>query len=206
VLQQTGSGKRPLQMHDVYWPVWSWKGKVGVLQFDDADINEGYLAADHVATSRYQQFALLDDFEAGEGYGGFWETGFGVGPSDLEPLARARGLAMLVGRRAALSRGADEEAAGRVEMRSRPFTIERDGLSFVAFDFGGEKTRIELRVGGEIKRSWWGGKTDRLQGVVWGVKALRGQEAVLTIVDEAPGDADWVGIDDIATFDRAGAE
>ena len=91
-------------------------------------------------------------------------------------------------------------------MRSRPFTIERDALSFLTFDFGGAGTRIELRVGDEVKRSWSGGQTGRLQGVVWGVKALQGQQAVLAIVDEAPGDAEWIGIDDVATFDRAGAE
>ncbi len=97
-------------------------------------------------------------------------------------------------------------ASEAVEMRSRPFTIERDALSFLAFDFGGPGTRIELRVGGEVKRSWSGGQTERLQGVVWGVKALRGQQAVLAMVDETPGDAEWVGIDDVAVFDRAGAE
>jgi hypothetical protein len=184
--------------------VWSWKGKVGVLQFDDADIEDGFLAADHVQTSRYEPLSVVDDFEAVGGYGAFWETGLGAAPSELEPLALERGLAMLVGRRAALSRA--DRTAGPIEMRSRPFVIERDGLSFMTFDFGGEKTLIELRVGGEVKRSWWGGKTERLQGVVWGVKALRGQEAVLAIVDEEPGDAEWIGIDDIATFDRAGAE
>jgi hypothetical protein len=220
VLEQAGDGKRPLQMHEVYWPVWSWKGKAGVLQFDDADIEDGFLAADHVRTSRYEQLSVVDDFEAvapgelgvagGEGggsgeaggYSAFWEQGFADGPADLEPLALERGLAMLVGRRAALSRG--DGAAGPVEMRSNPFTIERDGLSFLMFDFGGEKTRIELRVGGEVKRSWWGAKTQRLQGVVWGVKALRGQEAVLAIVDEEPGDGDWTGIDDVAAFDYEG--
>jgi hypothetical protein len=204
VLEQRGEGKRPLQMRDVYWPVWSWKGKAGVLQFDDADTNDGFLAADHVQTSRYERFSLADDFETDGGYGTFWESGFGAGPSDLEPLARERGLAMLLGRRAALSRG--DGVTGPVEMRSRPFVVERDGLSFQAFDFGGEKTRIELRVGGEVKRSWWGGKTERLQGVVWGVKALRGEEAVLAIVDEEPGDIDWIGLDDVATFDRGGSE
>jgi hypothetical protein len=203
VLEQRGDGKRVLQMHDVYWPVWSWKGKVGVLQFDDADINDGFLAADHVQTGRYEQFAMVDDFEAGGGYGTFWESGFGAMPSQLEPLALERGLEMLVGRRAALSRGGGDEP---IEMRSRPFTIERDALSFLTFDFGGPATRIELRVGGEVKRSWSGGRTGRLQGVVWGVKALQGQPAVLAIVDEEPGDAEWIGIDDVATFDRAGAE
>jgi hypothetical protein len=91
-------------------------------------------------------------------------------------------------------------------MRSRPFVVEHDGLSFQAFDFGGEQTRIELRVGGEVKRSWWGGRTERLQGVVWGVRALLGQEAVLAIVDEEPGDTDWIGIDDVAIFDRSGSD
>jgi hypothetical protein len=205
VLEQGGDGKRPLQMHDVYWPVWSWKGKVGVLQFDDADTEDGFLAADHVQTSRYEQFTVVDDFEAaGGGYGAFWEIGFGAAASDLEPLAVTRGVAMLVGRHAALSHGSGGEEA--VEMRSRPFTIERDALSFLMFDFGGPGTRIELRVGDEVKRSWWGGKTERLQGVVWGVKALIGQPAVLAIVDEVPGDGEWIGIDDIATFDRASAD
>ncbi len=204
VFEQGGDRQRQLNMYEVYWPVWSWKGKVGVLQFDDADIEDGFLAADHVRTSRYEQFTALDDFESDGAYGAFWETGFGAAPSDLEPLARERGLAMLVGRRAALSRGV--EAGEPVEMRSRPFTIERDGLSFVAFDFGGANTRIDLRADGEVKRSWSGGKTERLQGVVWGVKALIGQQAVLAIVDGAPGDAEWIGIDDVATFDRAGAE
>jgi hypothetical protein len=203
VLEQLGDGKRPLQMHDVYWPVWSWKGKVGVLQFDDADINDGFLAADHVQTSRYDQFSVIDDFEAGGGNGAFWESGFGAGASDLEPLALERGLAMLVGRRAALSRGQGAEAP--VEMRSRPFTLERDALSFLLFDFGGEKTRVELRVGGEVKRTWWGAQTGRLQGVVWGVRALKGQQAVLAVVDEAPGDGEWTGVDDVAVFDRADA-
>ena len=59
-------------------------------------------------------------------------------------------------------------------------------------------------MGGEVKRSWWGTKSEPLQRVVWGVKALRGEQAVLAMVDEEPGDADWIGIDDVATFDRPG--
>jgi hypothetical protein len=227
VLEQTGDGKRPLQLHDVYWPVWSWKGKVGVLQFDDADIDDGFLAADAVRSTRYERFELIDDFETAgaanvegtgvaskaavgstgsppagaQDYGPFWETGFGAGASPLEPLTLEHGLPMLVGRRAALSRGTGE--GGPVEMRSRPFAIERDALSFVMFDFGGAATRVELRVGGEVRRVWHGGQAMRLQGVVWGMRNLVGREAVLAVVDEAPGDAEWIGIDDVAMFDRA---
>jgi hypothetical protein len=253
VLQQEGDGKRPLQLHDVFWPVWSWKGKVAVLQLDDADIEDGFLGADHVRSARYERFEIVDDFEAipgegegapaegdgapaspraagremtgessgagtrgagtrdattgdgaaaGEGYGAFWEAGFGAGPSRLEPIALERGLPMLVGRRAALSRGV-VSAAGPVEMRSRPFRIERNGLSFLMFDFGGPSTRVELRAGGEVRRVWHGQQTRRLQGVVWGVRGLVGQEAVLAVVDEAPGDDEWIGIDDVAVFDRS---
>ena len=89
-------------------------------------------------------------------------------------------------------------------MVSRPFVIDHDRLSLLAFDFGGAGTRVELRVGGEAKRSWSGTKTDRLEAVVWGLRALRGQEAVLAVIDEAPGDAEWIGIDDVAMFDHAG--
>ena len=268
VLQQEGDGRRVLNLHDVYWPVWSWKGKVGVLQLDDADIEDGWLGADHVRSIRYRHFETIDDFEAGVGeaageraagmgftvtqtiaadaagyvpaedaaaklgaavapssnedstvsapdhgaaigggpagaggYGAFWETGFGAGPSPLEPLALEHGLPMLVGRHAALSRGV-AGADGPVEMRSRPFRIEREGLSFVMFDFGGAGVRVELRVGGEVRRSWSGQGTRRLQGIVWGVRGLMGQEAVLAVVDEVPGDAEWIGIDDVAKFDR----
>jgi hypothetical protein len=114
---------------------------------------------------------------------------------------------MLVGRRGALSRdaaasGAAASADAAVEMRSRPFVLDHDALSFLMFDFGGPGTRIELRVGAEVKRSWGGQQTQRLQGIVWGVRGLRGEEAVLAIVDEAPGDAEWTGIDDVAVFDR----
>ena len=171
VLEQAGDGKRPLQMHDVYWPVWSWKGKVGVLQFDDADIEDGFLAADHVQTRRYERFALVDDFESGVGYG----TRSGSPASaptrpDLEPLAIERGLAMLVGRRAAFSQGAG--AHGR--SRCAAARSHRPGRPLVpAFDFGGPGTRIELRAGGEVKRSWSGAQTGRLQGVVWGFQGLR---------------------------------
>jgi hypothetical protein len=215
VLQQEGDGKRPLQLAEVYWPVWSWKGKVGVLQFDDADIDDDFLGADHVSSGRYQRFQLLDDFEApavvggGEGpvagsaYGSTWEVGFGAGPADLEPLALTQGLPMLVGRRAALSHSGAGARAGAIEMRSRPFTIDRNALSFVAFDFGGPGTRVELRVGGVVRRSWYGQRANRLQGVVWGVHGLVGEEAVLVVVDDAPGDAEWIGIDDVAVFDRA---
>jgi hypothetical protein len=224
VLQQTGGGKRPIELHDVYWPVWSWKGKVGVLQFDDADIEDGFLAADEVATTRYESFEMIDDFEstpgvaaagadgvagddtgegAVDGWGAFWETGFGAGPADLEPVALEHGLAMMVGRRAALSRGvADAAATGPVEMRSRPFVVDRNALSFMIFDFGGPGTRVELRVGGEVRRTWSGQQANRLQGVVWGVRGLIGEEAVLAVVDEIPGDGEWIGIDDVAIFDR----
>ncbi|HVR29394.1 MAG TPA: hypothetical protein VMS86_07640, partial [Thermoanaerobaculia bacterium] len=211
---QEGDGRRVLHLHDVYWPVWSWKGKVGVLQLDDADIEDGWLGADHVRSARYERFELIDDFEGFsaedaanegglEGYGPFWEAGFGAGPSRLEPLALKHGLPMLVGRRAALSRGLDDDG-GSVEMRSLPFRIEREGLSFVMFDFGGPGTRVELRVDGEARRSWSGQDTRRLQGIVWGVRGLIGREAVLAVVDEVPGDAEWIGIDDVAVFDWRG--
>jgi hypothetical protein len=87
-------------------------------------------------------------------------------------------------------------------MRSHPFVIDHDDMSFLVFDFGGAGTRVELRVDGKVRRSWSGGKSERLQGIVWGVRALRGQEAVLAIVDESPGDGEWIGLDDLAVFDR----
>ncbi len=196
VLVEKGHGGE-LQFENVNWPVWTWRGKVAVLQFRDDDLEGGFLAADHVRSLRYEGREVLDDFESGE-YGELWEETFGDRPAPLAPLARERGLAFLVGRRAATS----QSRAGAQELRSRPFRIERDHMSFLAFDFGGTATRVELRVDGKVMREFKGGRSRRLQGVVWGVGGLRGREAVLAVIDNAkPADA-WIGIDDIAVFDR----
>jgi hypothetical protein len=196
VLSEGGRGA-PLQLHDVRWPIGTWTGKVGVLQFHDADTEDGSLAAAAVRSIRHPHRLVLDDFESGT-YGSFWEQPMGDAPASLDPLAMERGLAMLVGRRGALSRRI--QGGGLV---SRPFTLDHDSLSFLVFDFGGPATRVELSVGGKVRRQFVGTGSQRLQGVVWRVRALRGRRAVLRLVDEAPGEDRWIGIDDIAVFDEA---
>lgn len=197
VLVQGGAGARPLRLRNIKWPVWSWRGKAAVLQFRDADIENGFLVADHVRSLRYQDMTVLDDFEA-DGYGELWETGFGEAPRSLAGLAEQHGLGFLVGRRAALSLGQPDRAS----MRSRPFVIDRDHLSLLIFDFGGARTGVELRVGDRVEWSFSGTRSGRLQPVVWNVEKLIGREAVLQVVDGLPGDEAWIGIDDIALFDR----
>ena len=195
VLSVDGGGGTPLELRDVSWPVASWTGKIGVLQFYDADTEDGFLLADRVRSVRHLRRVVLDDFEEAS-FGGWWESAVGVAPARLAPLARKRGLAMMVGRRAASS-----GLEGRAELRSRPFRIDRDHLSFLVFDFGGDSTRVELRVDGDVRRRFVGARSERLDGVVWSVDELLGREAVLAMIDEAPAAREWIGIDDVAVFD-----
>ena len=137
VLEQAGDGKRPLQMHDVYSPVWSWKGKVGVLQFDDADIDDGFLAADHVQTTPLP--AVLPWWTTsragGDGYGRVLGDRLRRRAARSR-AARARARPCNDGRASRGDepwRGADEP----VGMRARPFTMERKApLVPDVFDFG----------------------------------------------------------------------
>ena len=192
-----GGGGAALELRDVRWPVSSWTGKIGVLQFHDADLEGGYLVADRVRSMRHERRVVLDDFEA-ETYGSRWQRE-GEATAPLARLAIEHGLGMLVGHRAALSRWGEP-----AELRSRPFRVEHDNLSFLVFDFGGAATRVELRVGGEVRREFTGAASRRLQPVVWRVRGLRGEQAELAVVDGAPGDDEWIGIDALTAFDEPG--
>ena len=87
---------------------------------------------------------------------------------------------------------------------SRVFLVDGDNLAFIAFDFGGEATRVDLSVGDEVVRRFSGRDSRSLVSVRWNVAPLRGREAVLSVVDQDQRAEKWIGIDEIALFDEGG--
>jgi hypothetical protein len=178
----------------VRWPLAAWTGRIGVLQFEDADATGGFLIVDDVRSKRYRHQRKLDDSEIERG---FWSDG-SPAPTPLDEVARSAGLSLLVGRRAMTTR----QLEGAAEIASRPFRVQRAHLSFLVFDFGGADTRIELRAGGETRRVYVGTGSERLQAVTWSIRELRRQDVTLVIRDGDLAREQWIGIDEVASFDR----
>jgi hypothetical protein len=180
----------------VRWPVSSWRGQVAILRFADHSTAGGFLIADRIRSIRGHDLVLFDDFEDGE-YGDRWPTRFGDRPSPYTTVAREYGPQFIQGNYSAVSlfRG------GKQELRSRPFTIQRDRIAFVVFDFGGRRTAVELWIDGEVVRRLTGSRSQALTGVVWDVSQFRGQTAELLVVDGSAGPARGIGIDHIVLYD-----
>ncbi len=196
VYRITGEAKDPPPVHTVRWPVGHWRGKEAVIQFQDLLRDPRYLAADRLRSCRHRRVELVADFES-PSYGGIWQTTFGERPTPLRGLAVERGVPFLVGRSAATSMA----RPGPQRMTSRPFVLDHDHFSLVAFDFAGPESRIELRLAGRVVRLWRGGNTRRLQPVVWDLADLHGKTLVLDIIDPTPQAGRWIGIDELRLFD-----
>jgi len=185
------------EMEEVVWPVDSWRGRTAVVRLLDLS-GRGYVALDRLASRRFVRPLPFDDFEADpRRFGERWTPGFGGRPCHFLVLAQRYGLAAVLGKATAASLCRN----GAQELVSRPFAIDRDRLAMTVLDFGGPRTRIELRAGGEVAHLFAGGRTQRPVGLVWDVSALRGRQAVLAVVDGDPRLRHGIGIDDVVLFD-----
>ncbi len=187
----------PLAMRRIVLPVHPFRGRVGVLRFVDVDRQGGFLAADRVASRRYVDPEVFDDFESGA-YGERWQRPTAA-PTPTRELALKHGLVLALGTHAATRLGL--EGAGALV--SRPFTVERDRMSFVVYDFGGPATRVELEVDGRVVRRFTGGDRRELVAVRWDLAPWRGRQAVLAVIDGDEDPERGIGVDSIVWFDRA---
>lgn len=188
------------EMEEVVWPVRSWRGRTAMLRLLDLS-GDGYVALDGLASRRFARPLLIDDFETDpRRFGERWASGFGDRPCNSLVLARAYGLAAVLGRATAASLCRQ----GRGELVSRPLLIDRDRLAMTVLDFGRRKTRVELRCGGEVTHRFEGGRAQLPVGLVWDVSGLRGRQAVLAVVDDDPRLRQGIGIDDVVLFDWEG--
>jgi len=192
VLSLGGTPGKGTALGRVTWPVSSWRGQVGILQFSDQSWRDGYLVADEITSHRADQPILFDDFETGE-YDDRWTRRFGEKPTPYKSMARRFGPQLIQGEYSAVSM----YRHGVQELVSRPFTIERDRIAFVVFDFGGSNTSVELTIDGEPVRRFQGGNTQRLRSVIWDISDFRGRSAVLRATDDIEGGAKGIGIDSI---------
>jgi hypothetical protein len=198
VLSQGGARRQGSALRRVRWPVSSWRGQVAILRFADLALGDGHLVADRVRSYRADEPILFDDFETGE-YGDRWVSGFGERPTPYSSMALRFGPQLIQGEYSALS----ISHAGAQELLSRPFTVERDRIAFVVFDFGRKRTSVELTAGGEIVRRFQGGKTRHLRGVIWDISEYRGRSAVLRVTDDIEDGTTGIGIDSIYLYNLA---
>jgi hypothetical protein len=193
VLCEYGTGLTELR--DVSWPVAAWHGESGFLQLRD-NTPTGFAVLDEVRSVVDRRVRLLDDFERGR-YDAIWRYQFGRNPSSLESVVVEHGLGLQVGSFGAIS----QDLEGEQHLSTYPFVVDRSRISFLVFDFGDRRTRVSLRVDGTAKRQFLGGNSQRLVAITWELDELLGQDAVLSISDEAPEESIWIGIDEVRLFD-----
>jgi len=189
------SGLKSGTMTPIRWPVYPWRGKVGVLRLVDRS-RDGYLALDRVASRRWKHRQVFEDFESGR-YEDRWQTTFTGTPDSYLIVARRLGLDFVLGKASALSLG----RTGDQRLVSRPFVVDHDRIAFEVFDFGARNMQVRLLVDDHPVGVFRGKRSRRLVDVLWNVARFRGQKAVLEVVDGSPGEA-WIGIDDVVFYDE----
>lgn len=143
---------------------------------------------------------VLGDFE-GPDYGTWKATGdcFGKGPAQgvmgsQQPVTGFTGKGLVN-----TFLNGDHS---RGTLTSPEFTIGKDWLNFQIG--GGAKPGqacVNLRIGGKIVRTATGRAEESLQATAWPVRDLRGQKAVIEIVDQAAGDWGHINADHFVLSD-----
>ena len=139
---------------------------------------------------------VWEDFE-GRTIGAWTASGTAFGSGPAQTAARQTGY---LGRGLGNSARGGEDATG--VLRSPPFTIERD---FVNFLVGGgrypDETCVNLVVSGRVVRSATGRNADQLVWTGWDVRAWRGHEARVELVDRRGGERGYIAADQITFSD-----
>ncbi len=208
VLWQLNGDGRSAQAGKEILTLYPWRGRRGRLRLQDADSEQGALSFADLRLHRYASQQLLQDFESPDGRA-FWrpsETGkadraSGDGGAPLEGgipsndlAARDRGSPVQSNHDLGLRFGFQQTQGLRVASSlgtaaprryfSRPFTLSEDRLQMMVYDLAGPETSLSLWVHGERVRAFKGTDSGQLRMLRWGVKAWRGQRAVLQLRDE----------------------
>ena len=143
---------------------------------------------------------VLFDFEA-ERWGAGWEVAgkaWGDGPSTVQQQA-GEGV---IGKRWAMSfANGGDGATGSAT--SPPFAIERGYVHLLVAGGRDGKARIELLVDGKAVQQAVGRNSRDLIAIAWDVRAYKGKQARLRLLDENGGGWGWIGIDQVVASDRA---
>ena len=136
-------------------------------------------------------------------------TAFGTGPIERSAMPAYQGDVGGPGARVvnshATAPGADVAAKDRAtgKLTSKPFTLERD---FLIFWIGGGdhqgRTCLNLLVDGKITRTATGHRNNRMAQESFDIRALRGKQATLEIVDAFSGEWGNIGLGQIVQSDQ----
>lgn len=153
---------------------------------------------------------LFEDFES-ETYGQWSVTGtaFGNGPIEATKIPEYQGNVGAKGKRlvnshaSAPGNGIPEKDNATGRLTSRPFTIERNYITFLIG--GGHhkgRTCMNLLVDQKIVLSVTGKANNRMEPLSWDVRAWAGKTGQLEIVDDQQGAWGNIGVDDIVFSDH----
>lgn len=193
--------KEPGTLRRFRFPVHAVRGRRAMLVWVSGGGPGTFFASTAIHSRRWSRSRVFDDFESATYDPAIWSETFAEKPADNLELAGRGGLVMAQGRRVASSLS----LPGRLHLRSRPFGIDHRYLSFSVFDFGNEKTRIELTVEGNILDAYTGKGSSGMAHLTWDLGALLGKEAVLTVIDDAPAADVGIAIDSIVQHDDGGS-
>jgi hypothetical protein len=144
--------------------------------------------------------AVFEDFERAN-YEGWTIAGdaFGTAPSRGTESGQ-QPVSGFAGRRLVNTFIAGDGPQGSAT--SKPFKVEK---RYIGFLIGGghhpAKTCTNLRVGGKVVRTAMGKNLEALEPVTWDVADLKGQQAVIEIVDRESGPWGHVNVDQIIFSD-----
>lgn len=161
---------------------------------------------------------VFEDFEKATYEG--WEvegTAFGEGPVARKDVPAHVGDTAMQGERAlnshasapgdtsvpadpAKDSGTRDTAKGK--LTSKPFTIERNFITFLIGGGGSPQTAVRLLVDGEVARTAAGPNSSVMRESKWDVTTLAGKTAQLEVIDQSDS-AVWghIGVDNIAFRD-----
>ena len=151
---------------------------------------------------------IIEDFETGD-YRNWTVNGdaFGDKPQTLDTIADYQGRINAVGKYFVNShqkrgKGRGDDHTG--DMTSKPFTIERDYITMLV---GGgnhkDKTCVNLVVDGKTVISTTGPANNQMIPVTWDVRAWRGKQATIQIIDHQTGGWGNIGVDQIVMTNTA---
>ena len=153
---------------------------------------------------------VFEDFEA-ETYANWTVTGtaFGKGPVEIAKIPAYQGDVHGKGKRVANSHASapDNSVEGRDaatgKLVSRPFTIERDYITFLIGGGAHEgQTCVNLTVDDKVVLTATGANENQMHPLSWNVRNWAGKTARLEIVDAATGGWGNIGVDDIVFSDK----
>lgn len=158
----------------------------------------GYDAADAPWTTGGSPFDLRDGSFEQSAWGRWTATGraFGQGPVHDTPTNQTF-VNGWRGWRYASSYAGTHNDAGTGSLRSQPFVVSSEGMSFlIAGGADAEKLGVRLRVNGQVVLRAAGNNTEGFRRVFWDLRPWRGQRAVIEVEDSSTEAWGHVMVDD----------